>query len=233
MLPDHGYGRGTLVEFVSSQAGDLSLWLSLHLVAQAMKQHAGCVVLVDPARELFAPALVSIGIPAERTILVHAPTKEKNGRGEVAWHEGYWAINQSLGCKGITAVWGVVPTVDNRWLRRFQLSAELGGAIGVFIRPSTVLNYPTWSDIQWQVFSDPKRDSHQDGWRCRLRLTRARTGTGQELELMVHSQNGELMPAVLAEGSRPALQLEEPLVSSPGTAAAAHRSASKRWWNVA
>ena len=49
-----------------------------------------------------------------------------------------WAIDQSLRCSAVAAVWGKLPEFETpqmatRWQRRFQLSAEASGCCGMFI----------------------------------------------------------------------------------------------------
>ncbi len=180
LLPDRGYRPGTLVEFVYGEPGDAALWMSLQLLTQTMKR-GGTVVLVDSMGDLYPPALIALGIPLERMILVR---NRKDGPKPLASNDNLWAIYQALSSRAVVAVWGVVSTTDGRWLRRLQLAAETGGTLGVLLRPPSVLSYPTWSDIQWHVLPPArKEDEPRSNWRFRLQLTRARVGTGQEVEL--------------------------------------------------
>ncbi len=145
LLPEGGYLPGTLVEFISESPGDAAGWLSLRLVVEALRR-GGAAVLVDPAGELYAPALVSLGVPLERLVLVQGESGGRGGCGDAGW-----AFDLALRCPGVAAVWGALPTTDSRWLRRWQLAAEAGGSLGVLLRPATVLARPTWSAIQWHV----------------------------------------------------------------------------------
>ncbi len=205
MLPDGGYLPGALVEFVSDAEGDAARWMSLHLVSRALSSRGGSIVLVDAERELYAPGLAALGIPLEQTVIIHGNRNE----------DLYWAIDQSLRCEAVAAVWGQVPTTDSRWLRRFQLSAESSGTLGIFLRPASVLPHPTWSDIQWhcnprggslrepasaQSFSAaqvhgselPHKELPHGDWQFRLRLVRARTGAGSEIGLAIDADSGQL-----------------------------------------
>ncbi len=62
-----------------------------------------------------------------------------------------WAIDQSLRCPSVAAVWGPLGCVNERWMRRFQLSAEQSGAMGLFIRPTSVKGIPGWSEVQFEM----------------------------------------------------------------------------------
>ena len=62
-----------------------------------------------------------------------------------------WAIDQSLRCPSVAAVWGPLGHVNERWMRRFQLSAEQSGAMGLFIRPTSVKGIPGWSEVQFEM----------------------------------------------------------------------------------
>lgn len=216
LLPDGGYLPGSLVEFVAGGVGDAALWLSLDQVARTVRHRGGAAVLVDPRGVLYAPALVGVGIDPGQMVVVRggehglqevrgAASGRAAGGVEDCWsgcEAGYWALEQALRCRGVAAVWGMVPTADARWLRRLQLAAEEGGTLGVFLRPASVLRYPTWSGIQWQVRPPADGDLSSSGpWRFRLRLVRARSGAGQEIRLAIDPRRGGLQLDPAAEAT--------------------------------
>ena len=105
-----------------------------------------------------------------------------------------WAIDQSLRCSAVAAVWGTLPAFDSlhaerTWLRRFQLSAETSGCTGFFIRP-TRLAYSSWAEVQWKL--DPLA-STADCRRARVTLSRCQGGiAGQSVDVEINSSTGEI-----------------------------------------
>ena len=117
----------------------------------------GVIVIADPRRDFYAPAAVRLGLRPDQLILLQHPREE----------ELYWAIEQALRCPAVAAVYAAADlnsttrqsflgsNLDQRWLRRFQLAAEQGGGLGIFVRPVRVAGRPTWADLQWRVAIDP------------------------------------------------------------------------------
>jgi protein ImuA len=114
------------------------------------------IVIADPARNFYPPAAFRLGLRPDQLILLQHPREE----------ELYWAIEQALRCPAVAAVYAAADlgsssrqsffgnNLDPRWLRRFQLAAEQGGGLGIFVRPARVANRPTWADLQWRVSLD-------------------------------------------------------------------------------
>ncbi len=133
-------------------------------------------------------------------------------------HSGfYWAIDQALKCPAVGAVWGPIAEIDERWFRRFQLSAESSGVTGMFIRPPSAAGRPGWSEIQWHVKADGRKEwedrgrkpaeefsfpptptpsSHFNSFLLSLHLARCRTGAaGQTIKLAIDTITGRAQPA--------------------------------------
>jgi hypothetical protein len=166
----------------------------------------GVIVIADPARNFYPPAAFRLGLRPDQLILLQHPREE----------ELYWAIEQALRCPAVAAVYAAADlgsssrqsffgnNLDPRWLRRFQLAAEQGGGLGIFVRPARVANRPTWADLQWRVSLDSLPLSGADVRINDVRTTeamvplqvqllrcRGRTA-GESIALQLNLQTGEV-----------------------------------------
>ncbi len=151
LLPAHGYLPGSLIEWLvpgSNAIGYGAELLSLQL-AQRAAASGGAIVIVDPANEFYPPAARGLGIELDRLVIVRGKKLD----------DLYWSIDQALRCEAVAAVWAAATPalprflvdLDERWHRRFQLSAEASGSFGLFLRPDRVARQPSWSDVQWRI----------------------------------------------------------------------------------
>ena len=86
-------------------------------------------------------ALVNAGIDLSRILLVHPRAQQ----------DGLWAVEQSLRSGNCAAVlsW---PTLDDKViLRRLQLAAEAGDALGVLFRPRHFVQRPSAAALRIQL----------------------------------------------------------------------------------
>lgn len=160
----------------------------------------GVIVIADPGRDFYAPAAVRLGLRPDQLILLQHPREE----------ELYWAIEQALRCPAVAAVYAAADlssatrqsflgsNLDQRWLRRFQLAAEQGGGIGIFIRPIRVASRPTWADLQWRVALDSAPLSPHESQTSeaivplQVELLRCRgQASGRSASLQLHLHTGE------------------------------------------
>jgi hypothetical protein len=123
LLPGGGWPRGALSEILIEQdgIGECSLLLpALAALTQARKR----IVLVAPPYVPYAPALAAAGVDLAQ--LVHIDAKAA---------DTHWTAEQCLraGCCGAVLNW--LPKADYQQLRRLQLAAETGAAIGFVFRP--------------------------------------------------------------------------------------------------
>jgi protein ImuA len=144
---------------------------------QSPGRDPGVIVIADPARNFYPPAAFRLGLRPDQLILLQHPREE----------ELYWAIEQALRCSAVAAVYAAADlgsssrqsffgnNLDPRWLRRFQLAAEQGGGLGIFVRPARVANRPTWADLQWRVSLDALSLSGNDTLLSDQRISDART----------------------------------------------------------
>jgi hypothetical protein len=209
LLPEQGYRRGSLVEWLvpgDNTAGHGAELLSLQ-IAQRAAAEGGSIVVVDPAEEFHVPAARALGVELHRLVILRGRNVE----------DLYWSIDQALRCEAVAAVWAaaspVVPRfltdMDERWQRRFQLSAEAGGGIGLFLRPERVARQPTWCDVQWRVLATsrgqeqpwmvpdllPGQQLPENYWQrpISLQLLRCRGGSaGQSVHFNLDTRSGKL-----------------------------------------
>ena len=147
LLPGGGYSRGVLVQWLT-EGGLGADYLSLVLARQAC-QNGGALVVADPFNQFYPPAAAAIGINLDHLVVLRG--KHVDAAGSPGQADFFWSIDQALRCSGVAAVWGPLGKVDERWFRRFQLSAEASGCLGIFVQPLQVLRQPSWAEVQWVV----------------------------------------------------------------------------------
>ncbi|HJT97526.1 MAG TPA: translesion DNA synthesis-associated protein ImuA, partial [Rhodanobacteraceae bacterium] len=117
--------------------GECSLLLpALAAITQAKQR----VVFVAPPYIPYPPALAAAGIDLSYVVHIDAGAADT-----------HWTAEQCLraGCCG--AVLGWMPTTDYRKLRRLQLAAETGSAIGFVFRPLEAAQETSPSSLRVQV----------------------------------------------------------------------------------
>jgi hypothetical protein len=122
-LPGGGWPRGALSEILIENDGIGECSLVLPALA-SLTQAGRRVVFVAPPYIPYPPALVAAGIDLAHVVHI--------GAAEADMH---WTAEQCLraGCCGAVLSW--MPRTDYRQLRRLQLAAETGAAIGLVFRP--------------------------------------------------------------------------------------------------
>ena len=178
LLPGGSLRRGSLVEWLAAGPGSGAALLAWKAAQQAAGE-GGAIVVLDRRHEVYPPALAAWGLDLERVIFV----QPQNARDEG------WAWNQALRCPGVAAVWGWVDQVDSRLFRRWQLSAEASGCVGLLVRPGAARTEPTWADVRWWV--EPQGAA--TGRRMRVELLRCRGAGGSgSVELVLDEWTGQL-----------------------------------------
>jgi hypothetical protein len=215
LLPGNGYQRGTLVQWLTG-GGQAADYLSLLLAREACED-GGALVVFDPLNQFYPPAAAAIGINLDNLIILH--TEQLANPAENRQEDLLWSIDQSLRCPGVAAVWGPLDHIDERWFRRFQLSAESSGCLGLFVQPISESCQPSWAEVQWWVSAaqrsqinpqdnlsqrerisppsamppsaaNPNRSRNQ---LVRLQLTRCRgTQTGKTVNLSINTITGNV-----------------------------------------
>jgi len=125
-LPGKGWPRAGLIEILVSGlgVGELSLLLPA-LSALTRRPMARWCVWVAPPMEPFAPALAAHGIVLERVLVIR----------DSRLRESLWAFEQSLGSGACDVALTWARRAPARAIRRLQLAAERGRALGVLFRP--------------------------------------------------------------------------------------------------
>ena len=124
-LPGRGWPRTGLIEILVSRFGIGELYLLLPALAALTRQPTArwCAWIAPPADlEPFAPALAGHGVVLERVLVVRASAMAT------------WAFEQSLGSGAcdVAMAWACRPRI--REIRRLQLAAERGRALGILFR---------------------------------------------------------------------------------------------------
>ncbi len=150
-LPDHGLVTGTITEWFAAAGGWGGELLSL-LAAREACRDGGALVIVDTGHTFYPAAAAAWGIDLQNVVLLRGSAADRSTVTAGAMPSSLlWAIDQALRCPAVAAVWGHLGAVSERWQRRFQLSAEQSGSMGMFIRPSRLQDQPGWSDVQLEV----------------------------------------------------------------------------------
>jgi len=139
LLPGGGWPRGALTEILIEHdgIGECSLVLpALAALTQARKR----VVFIAPPYIPYAPALAAAGIDLSQLVHIDASVADT-----------HWTAEQCLraGCCGAVLNW--LPNADYRKLRRLQLAAETGAAIGFVFRPLRAAKETSPAALRLQV----------------------------------------------------------------------------------
>ena len=221
LLPEGGYRRGTLIEWVAvhntlslggaaqpgrktnrkpgtrhqSSGGGGADVLSLMTAANACAD-GGALVIADRNRQFNPPAAAAIGIDLGNVVVIRPP-EEKAAHDRRYDDEFFWAIDQALGCSAVAAVWGAVDRIGERWFRRFQLSAEASGTMGLFVRPASTIGQPGWSEVCWHVAAKRTNENAAAATQqVDLTLARCRGGrSGKRIGLQIDAVTGNVSQA--------------------------------------
>jgi protein ImuA len=181
-LPGGGYARGSMLELLRSHSGSGVTSIALMIARQAVVE-GKYLVLVDPQRQFYPPAMMSLGIPMDRVIALQ-PSNHA---------DAIWGLAQVLRCTAVGAVIAEVGTFEDRVARKLQLAAEQGGGLGIFIRDANAARaQPSWADVQWRVGCLPQSTQSRldsDTRLFRLELTRCNGGrTGARITIGIDAR---------------------------------------------
>lgn len=140
-LPNRGYACGSMIELVRTVPGSGVSSLALMIAKQAIEKGKYLLVL-DTQKQLYPPAIKSLGVPLERIIVLH-PNNHT---------DAVWAMDQGLRCSAVGAVIAEIGHLEDRVARRLQLATEQGGGLGILLRDRFASkSHPSWADVQWLV----------------------------------------------------------------------------------
>lgn len=140
LLPEGGFPRGTLVEYVAACAGSGAASLALAAARSALAD-GGALVVIDREQTFYPPAVVAWGIELERLILVR-PENDRDER---------WALEQVLRSPAAAAALAWPASRQGKDFRRWQLAAEAGGGLALFVRPDAARHEPSWAGVRLAV----------------------------------------------------------------------------------
>ncbi|MET0232427.1 MAG: translesion DNA synthesis-associated protein ImuA [Rhodanobacteraceae bacterium] len=165
-LPGAGWPRGALSEILIENDGLGECSLLLPALA-ALTQAGRRVVFVAPPYIPYPPALADAGIDLAHVVCIDAADAET-----------HWTAEQCLraGCCGAVLSW--MPRTDYRQLRRLQLAAETGAAIGFVFRPLAAARETSPAALRVQVAMA------QGGPRVEILKCRGRVGESSEAALL-------------------------------------------------
>jgi hypothetical protein len=164
LFPQGQLPPGSVVEWFTEGFGTEAERLSLR-IGWAACRHERFLVIVDPLREIYPPALFQLAIDLKRVVFVHPSTKS----------DVFWSINQALRCSAVGAVWSYLESLDPVNHRRCQLASECSGTLGIFVRPLNARKEPSWADFQLlvQAVGLPMGENASQRRQIRITLLRA------------------------------------------------------------
>ncbi len=173
-LPGGGWPLGALVEILHARSGIGELSLLMPALA-ALSQQGRWVAFVAPPYLPYAPALARAGVSLPHLLLLRPRAAEV-----------LWTVEQSLRAGSCGAVLAWPERVDFRALRRLQLAAEAGNALGVLFRPAA--HAADASPAALRLRLTPA------GRRLRVELLKRRGGRGPRVIEVDHALAGPPSP---------------------------------------
>jgi len=174
-LPGGGWPRAGLMEILVSHIGVGECYVLLPaLVALTQKASARWCAWIAPPFEPFAPALAAHGMALEKVFVARA-------------EKPLWAFEQSLVSGACEVVLAWMPRVPTRHIRRLQLAAEKGRALGVLFRPQSAARES--SSAVLRVIVEPREKG------ARVTLLKSRGGYRGNVDLAwsPHQTQGSVM----------------------------------------
>jgi hypothetical protein len=165
-LPGGGWPRHGLVEILTSHPGVGELYLLLPALAALSRfDPARWCTWVSPPHVPYAPALEAHGVALDRMLVVQT-------------HLPLWAHEQALrsGACELALAW--LPRVSPRALRRLQLAAEQGRALGVLYRSRRFAQEA--SPAMLRLLLEPLEDGRPG---ARVSLLKSRGGSREPIEV--------------------------------------------------
>ncbi len=182
-LPEKGFRRGTLIEWLSAGEGTGACSLAL-LAAREVCQTGGVLVVVDRRRDFCPSAAIRFGITPEQFVVVRAESAADND----------WAMDQVLRSPAVAAVLAWPEKIDGRTFRRWQLAVEQGGGLGLLLRPVAARADPSWADVRLLV--EPRWSGSRSHKRLlRMIFLRCRGGTdGHSVDVELDDETYRVHP---------------------------------------
>jgi hypothetical protein len=166
-LPGGGWPRHGLIEILTPRLGVGELYLLLPaLAALSRTAPARWCTWVSPPHEPYAPALAAHGVAMDRMLVVRT-------------HLPLWAQEQALKSGACEAALAWLPRASPRAIRRLQLAAEQGRALGVLYRSLRFADVP--SPAMLRLVLEPHTEANTHG--ARVTLLKSRGGSREPIDL--------------------------------------------------
>lgn len=162
----------------------------------------GCLAIIDEQHEFYADSARGHGIPLSRMLLIrpaHAasvPAQATTSRSRfvrqasAAHSDALWALEQTARCPGVRVAMAFLEQASSAVMRRLQLAIERSGVTIVLIRPTSILNQPSFADLRLYVTTVQPAPAGTTGRRqLKVQLLRSRHGlqhTGHALLEVEH-----------------------------------------------
>jgi hypothetical protein len=178
-LPEKGLTAGSLIELfpVADGAGALTLGV---FMARHCCDEGQALVVVDQQRVFYPPAAERRGISLDRLIVVRPRT--------VA--DAAFALDQALRSTAVGAVMAWPQRLTSTEFRRLQLAAEVGGGLGVLLRPMSAQRTASFAALRLLVAPVASNETVRQ---VRLEVLRCRGGMpGQAIILEIDDATGDV-----------------------------------------
>jgi len=218
ILPHGGLPVGSLIEWISEDAGLNAASIALKSIVPMMTLH-GCLAIVDEHQEFYADSARCHRIPLSRMLLIRpvlaasGPAQATTSRSRfvrqasAAHSDALWALEQTARCPGVRVVLMFLEQASSAVMRRLQLAVERSGVTIVLIRPASILNQPSFADMRLYVTTAQPALAGITGRRqLKVQLLRSRHGlqhTGHAL-LEVEHETGAVHSISELADSEPA-----------------------------
>ncbi|MEO1990341.1 MAG: hypothetical protein ABGW78_00285 [Pirellulales bacterium] len=145
LLPRGGISKGSLIEWLGDDASGATTMAAAVAVSMAATIPGGTIFVVDRTGQFYPPAVMpwlsSTGVQSAECslhprLIVVRPSRDA---------DHIWSIDQALRCSGVTVVLAWLGYVHPTVMRRWQLAARSSHAIGLLVRPKSMLREPTWA----------------------------------------------------------------------------------------
>ena len=166
LAPELGIRPGGVVEWLMEREGSGAVTAGFQILSRSFASR-GFMALVDPVSQFYAPGLSGWGISPAKTLLLRPATPRETS----------WAIEQCLRCPDVSVTLAFLDQrLPARVHRRWQLAAEVGGGVGMFLRPIEARREPVWADLRMLV--TPQAGGREERRRVHIEVLYRRGGLG-------------------------------------------------------
>ncbi len=139
LAPGGAFACGAVHEFLSGTGKTRSFVMPAILARPASE--LGWIAWCNPEGDLYPPALVAMGVPINRLLVLRPATLA----------DTLWAATECLRCRGIAACIAPLEKITRVHARRLQLAAEQGGGVGLLLRPAAAIGWPYAAVTRWMI----------------------------------------------------------------------------------